>query len=114
MNSSGTKLLRFVFLRDVDAEDARKSWREAFDINCPVPCSLPPDSIDRFLAGVISVKAGDTCKFLFNVRALDISINGRLIGRIADPNFMRIILATFIGPRPTSAELKSGLLGEPQ
>ena len=30
--SSQPKLLRFVFLRDVDAEDARQSWREALDL----------------------------------------------------------------------------------
>jgi hypothetical protein len=43
VGSSQPKLPRFVFLRDVDAEDARKSWREALDRNCPAPCSLTAD-----------------------------------------------------------------------
>ena len=41
LGSSQPKLLRFVFVRNVDAEDARKSWREALDQNCPAPCPLP-------------------------------------------------------------------------
>src|SRR6195952_5585746 len=38
--SSQPKMLRFVFLHDVSAEDARNSWREALDRNCPAPCRL--------------------------------------------------------------------------
>jgi hypothetical protein len=55
LNSDQTKMLQFVFLRDVDAQDARTSWREALGLNCPVPCSIPPANIERFLAAVPSV-----------------------------------------------------------
>jgi Chalcone isomerase-like len=113
LNSSQPKLLRFVFLRDVDAEDARKSWREGFDRNCPAPCGLPAVSIDRFLAAVPSVHNGDTSALLFTARKVDFLLNGRLLGRVADPDFVRVILATFIGRSPNSAEVKEGLLGAP-
>src|SRR4051794_31856801 len=55
LSSNQLKLLRFVFVRDVDAEDARKSWRVALERNCEVPCRLPADSAARFLAAIPSV-----------------------------------------------------------
>jgi hypothetical protein len=59
LNSKQPKLLLFAFLHDVDAMDARKSWREALERNCAVPCNVPTPSIDRFLAAVPSVRSGD-------------------------------------------------------
>jgi len=94
----------------VAAEDARTSWREALSLNCPAPCSIPPASIERFLAAVPSVHAGDTGILLFHFRKMEFFMNGRPIGWVGDPSFVRVILATFIGPKPTSVELKRGLL----
>jgi chalcone isomerase-like protein len=111
IGSRRPKLLRFVFLRDVDAEDARKSWREALDRNCAAPCPLPADSVARFLAAIPSVHKGDVNTLLFTGRGVEFSINGQLAGHIANPNFRQVILSTFIGPNPTSEEVKAGLLG---
>ena len=111
LRSSQPKMLRFVFLRDVDAEDARKSWREALERNCPAPCRLSADSIDRFLAAIPSVHSGDTNTLLFTVRGVEFFINGQSAGRIENPDFKQVILSTFIGPSPTSEEVKAGLLG---
>jgi len=113
LGSNQAKLLRFVFLRDVDAEDARESWREALDRNCPAPCRLPADNVARFLAAIPSVHKGDTNTLLFTARGVEFFINGRPVGHIANPDFKQVILSTFIGPRPTSAEIKEGLLGGP-
>jgi hypothetical protein len=112
LNSNQPKLLHFVFTRDVDADAARKSWRESFDKNCPAPCSVPPGAIERFLAGIPPMHKGDTSTFVFTAKGLDALMNGRLVGQIPNPEFMRVILATFIGTHPTSAAVKRGLLGE--
>jgi hypothetical protein len=112
LNSAQPKLLRFVFTRDVDADAARKSWRESFDMNCPAPCRLPADSIQRFLDGIPAMRKGDTSTFLFTPTGMDAKMNGRLIGRVPNMDFVKVILATFIGPHPTSAAVKRGLLGE--
>ena len=42
LRSPETKLLDIRFLRDVDAEDARKAWQESFEQNCKAPCYLDP------------------------------------------------------------------------
>jgi Chalcone isomerase-like len=114
LDSGQTKLLRFAFLRDVDAETARKSWAEAFERSCPAPCHVAAESIDRFLAAVPSVRQGEISTLLFNDRGMDFLMNGRLVGLVADTEFARIILATFIGQHPTSDEVKAGLLGVPE
>jgi hypothetical protein len=111
LGSRQPKLLRFVFLRDVDAEDARKSWREALDRNCGAPCPLPADSVARFLAAIPSVHKGDVNTLLFTGRGVEFFINGQLAGHIANADFRQVILSTFIGPNPTSEEVKAGLLG---
>ncbi len=111
LGSSQPKLLRFVFVRDVDAEAARKSWREALDRNCPAPCPLPPDNIARFLAAIPSVHNGDVHTLLFTAQGVEFFINGRSAGHIANPAFKQVILYTFLGPNPTSEEVKAGLLG---
>lgn len=111
LGSSQPKMLRFVFLRDVGAEDARKSWRDALERNCPTPCRLPADNVGRFLAAIPSVHKGDTNTLLFTARGVEFLINGQPAGRVENPDFRQVILSTFIGPSPTSEEVKAGLLG---
>ena len=43
LHSRERKLLDIRFLRDVDAEDARKAWQESFEQNCKPPCYLDYD-----------------------------------------------------------------------
>jgi len=111
--SSQTKLLRFVFERHVNAEDARKSWREGFDRNCRPPCRLSAEMTDRFLAAVPSVQKGDIGTLLFTAQGLSVFMNEQLMGRVSDPNFVQVILSTFIGAYPAAAAVKRGLLGAP-
>ena len=99
------------FLRDVDAEDARKAWRDGFEQNCKAPCYLNPRDVQRFLAAVPSVSKGDESTLLFTSKGVNVTLNGRPMGDIADPHFAEMMLATFIGPEPPTPRLKRGLLG---
>ncbi len=53
------KMVVFRFMRDVDAVNARKSWREGFEQNCQLPCRLVPADVERFLEAVPSIRVGD-------------------------------------------------------
>jgi Chalcone isomerase-like len=112
LKSPEPKLLRFSFKRDIDAETARKSWRESFDANCKSPCRLPSEMVSRFLAAVPPVKSGDTGVLQFTSQGLNIITNGQTLGQVSDPAFVQVILATFIGAHPSTASLKRGLLGQ--
>jgi len=113
LHSTSQKLLDIRFLRDVDAGEARKAWRDGLEHNCKPPCTLDAGDLRRFLAAIPSVSKGDKTTLLFTPRGVDFKINGALIGAIADQHFAEIILATFIGPEPPTARLKGGLLGGP-
>jgi hypothetical protein len=111
LRSPETKLLDIRFLRDVDAEDARKAWQESFEQNCRAPCYLDPHDLRRFLAAVPSVRKGDDSTLLFTSLGVQITFNGRPMGDIPDPHFAELMLTTFIGPVPPTPRLKRELLG---
>ena len=111
LHSTSRKLLDIRFLRDVDADEARKAWSDGLEHNCRSPCSLDPSDVKRFLSAVPSMRKGDETTLLFTPRGVEFKINGAPIGVIADLHFAEIILATFIGPEPPTARLKHELLG---
>ena len=111
LHSPEMKLLDIRFLRDVDAEDARKAWRDAFEQNCKAPCYLDPHDVERFLAAVPSVHKGDDSTLLFTSKGVHVTFNGRPLGDVADPHFAELMLATFIGAAPPTPRLKRELLG---
>ena len=111
LHSPERKLLDIRFLRDVDAEDARKAWQESFEQNCKAPCSLDPRDMQRFLAAVPSVRKGDDSTLHFTSKGVHVTFNGRPMGDIADPHFAELMLATFIGAVPPTPRLKRELLG---
>ncbi len=111
LRSPGIKLLEFRFVRDVGAGDARRSWREGLRNNCTLPCRLPPQEVAQFLAAVPSVHRGDSSALLFAPGRLDVTFDGRSYGTVTDPLLAQVVLATFIGPAPSSPRLKRELLG---
>ncbi|MCK8786637.1 chalcone isomerase family protein [Roseomonas sp. NAR14] len=111
MGSNQVKLFRFFFAHEVEADRARQSWRQGIDRNCPAPCRLPPELVARFLAAVPTVQNGDVGDLLFTGQGVTFGLNGRSLGHTDDADFARVILSTFLGPYPTSPELKPGLLG---
>ncbi len=111
LNSPEKKMLLVHFLHDVDAENARKAWQDGFDQNCLAPCHLEPADVQRFLAAVPPMQAGETSTLSFSGGTLDIMLGGRSMGRITDPVFSRAVLATFIGPEPPTPRVKRELLG---
>jgi len=111
IDSSGTKLLRFVFLRNVDAMKARNSWRKAFVRNCQEPCKLPVTEVAQFLSRVPAMHKGDIADVLFDARGIDFRVNGRSLGEVTDSNFAHVILLCYVGPHATPAAVKDGVLG---
>ena len=112
LHSPERKLLEIRFLRDVDAEDARKAWRDGFANNCRLPeCYLDPRDVERFLTAVPPIHKGDETMLFFTSKGVEVTINGRPMGDITDAHFAATLLATFIGPVPPTPRLKRELLG---
>ncbi|MEJ1975324.1 MAG: chalcone isomerase family protein [Acetobacteraceae bacterium] len=111
LHSPQAKLLVIHFVHNVDLAGARKAWQEGFEQNCDAPCPVPQAEIDRFLAAVTPMQAGQDSTLLFTQSGLRITIDGHAIGTVPDPDFSRLILATFIGREPPTPRLKRQLLG---
>lgn len=111
LQSADTKLLEIRFVRDISAEQARNAWREGFDQNCLAPCQLAPSDVKRFLAAVPAMHKGDSFSLVFTATGAEVAANGRRIGSINQPQFARLMLATFIGAQPPTPRLKRELLG---
>ncbi len=108
--SPETKLMSVTFVRDIDVDAARKSWRDGLVNNCQPPCQLDPHDLSEFLASVPAMRAGENFSLLFTREGATISANGQHIGSVSHPAFAEAILATFLGPKPASPELESALL----
>ena len=54
---------------------------------------------------------GDDSTLLFTPKGVRVTLNGRPMGDIADPQFAQLMLATFIGDDPPTPRLKRELLG---
>lgn len=110
LRSPEEKLLVVQFLHDVDTKHARDAWREGFENNCVAPCHLAPSDVERFLAAVPAMRAGDSSTLAFTREGLQITMNGHTLGTITNPVFSRAVLATFLGPEPATPRVKRELL----
>jgi hypothetical protein len=113
LNSPETKVLDIRFLRDVDADQAHKSWRNGFANNCrPPECSVDQHDVEEFISRVPAVHEGDESRIVFSSKGARLTLNGQLMGNIADAHFAQVLLRTFLGPAPPTPQLKRELLGQ--
>jgi hypothetical protein len=112
LRSPDPKLLMIHFVHDVDAANARKAWQDGFEQNCVAPCAVSQPEIQRFLAAVAPIRAGEESMLLFTPTGVQFTVNGKPAGDVPDPAFSRLILATFIGREPPTPRLKRQLLGQ--
>ncbi len=110
IRSPETKLMIVRFERNISADDARKAWRDGLNNNCVAPCRLDPADVERFLAEIPAMHAGDNYSLLFTPHGASVAVSGHPIGDVPRLEFAAAMLATFIGPRPASPTLKQELL----
>lgn len=111
LNSRTRKAVEVAYRQSVPADDVRRAWAALFEANCPAPCAVPPDAIARFLALSSAIRAGNTDTYLLTPAGVTVQRDGATLGTIPGEPFARLLLATFIGPAPTSDALKRALLG---
>lgn len=111
LSSKEPKQVRLVFLRDIDEEDIKKSWKKSFDKNCEPDCDAFKGTLDQLLGWVSAVKVGDSMSYSFTDKGVSLSINDQLKGSIENPKFARALLSMWIGPHPPNEKLKQGLMG---
>lgn len=108
--SPGPKLVTMRYLQAIGRDDAAAAWRHYVEANCTGSCRVPAAAIARFTSLLDPVAKGDAQTFVFAGDAVELLANGRSRGRVEDPTFARLLLATWIGETPTSEAVRRGLL----
>lgn len=111
LDHPGPKQLVMHFFRNGSVEDTRKAWQIYLEANCRADCAWPAAAVERFLALVPETRRGETQTFVWDAQGVAIFRNDTPLGRIDDPAFGRLLLATWIGEEPTTQALKRALLG---
>lgn len=111
LRSPERKLIEVRYLRDVGQDDVRRAWQALLDANCPAPCAVPAESVERFLALSPSIRSGSAWTYALTPAGVTVIADGRALGSVPGEAFGRLLLATFIGAEATSAEVRAGLLG---
>ena len=110
INTDEVKRVEMHFVHDVRASELRDGWSEAFDGNYPDVTSIKAE-IAKFNASMRDVKEGDSIALDFHGTAVDVLVNGKKTDSVGGPAFQRAALSIWLGPKPPSAELKAGVLG---
>jgi len=110
--SNETKVIVLRFKRDVDHDDIVKAWREGFEKNATVPIAKLKPLIDQLDQWMPSFHKGDVLTFtLVPGQGVAVDINGRRKGVLGDDDFARSLLSIWLGPKPPTSSLKTGMLG---
>jgi hypothetical protein len=107
------KVLLLQFLHSGSKREVEQHFREGETNTCGRGECDPDDRADyeRMIAAAPAVSVGDTFTFVMTQRGVQFYGNKQLLASSAKPDLGRMILLGFIGPRPPSEELRSGLLG---
>jgi hypothetical protein len=111
--STEPKMIVLRFKRNVGHDDIVKAWHEGFAKNATVAIERIQPLIDQLDTWTPSFSKGDTLAFVFTPgRGVAIDINGTRKGFLSGENFERSLLSIWLGPKPPTGSLKSGMLGK--
>ena len=106
------KLLILRFVRDVGRGDILKAWNDGFKNNSTVPVASIKPLIDQFNSWMPSFNDGDSLLLTYVPgKGVTVHLNNVQKGVINDDNFVRSLFSIWLGPKPPTGALKSGLLG---
>lgn len=103
------------FCATATGPDPVKAWEVYLQKNCPAPCAIPEAAWQPFQSLQPETVRGENQPHAFTADGLQVYRGGQSLGRIKDPEFARLMLATWLGEAPTtSLQLKAALLAAPE
>jgi len=101
------------FVRGVSKSQLADAFNESFDNNTPDARKTMKADIDRLLDALEPVKEGDQMVFTYIPgTGTTFAINGKEKLTIAAPAFGQVLFSVWLGPKPPTADLKKGMLGQ--
>jgi hypothetical protein len=99
-----------VFFINFSKQQLQDSWRERLTVITDAASRARyDDSIRAFLAILRDVRRGDRLSFSVSNVGLTLSLNDRVIGSAGDLAFGKLVISSWFGENPASAELKEAV-----
>ena len=113
IKADAPKRIVMQFLHGASKNQMADAFSESFNDNSPDAAKTMKADIDRLLAALEPVKAGDQMVFTYVPgTGTTFAINGKEKVSIAGPAFAPVLFSVWLGPKPPNAGLKKGMLGQ--
>jgi hypothetical protein len=104
--------IKLQFLRDVDAADMHKAFREGFDRVTGAKPDTLQTRIDKLNGMIVDAQEGHTLTLANEPdKGVSVDVNGKAAGTIEGADFAVALLSIWLGPDSIDDGLKEGLLG---
>jgi hypothetical protein len=112
-SSEQDKIMKLVFLRNVDGAAVAEAMDQGFEKNSSEIMPALKERLDRFRLLIPDLKKGDSILFsYFSGKTVSVEVNGRKRGEIEGKDFADALFRCWLGSVPADKDLKKGLLGE--
>lgn len=108
LSSTDPKQLSLLFKRGVSRDEL---LRAVGGLQGKVTGPALAGGIAELTRALTDIARGDVLTFTFTPESVEVRLNGRLRGSVADRAFANALLSAWLGPNPVSDSLKRGLLG---
>lgn len=113
IKADGPKRIVMQFLRDVSKSQIADAFEESFNNNTPDAKKTMKADIDRLLDALEPLKEGDQMVFTYIPgTGTTLAINGKEKLNISASAFAPVLFSVWLGPKPPTADLKKGILGQ--
>jgi hypothetical protein len=101
------------FLHDASRKQMTDAFDESFKDNTPDAEKTMKTDIDSFLGALEDVEVGEQMVFTYvPATGTTLAINGKDKLTIAGAPFGQLVFSVWLGPKPPTASLKKGILGQ--
>jgi hypothetical protein len=101
------------FLHDASKKQMTDAFNESFKDNTPDAEKTMKSDVDKFLGALEDVKVGEQMVFTYvPATGTTLAVNGKDKLTIAGAPFGQLVFSVWLGPKPPTANLKKGILGQ--
>lgn len=116
IGNHGSKQVSMYFLRELSAEKLSHAMDEGFNENNSTAemAAIEPQlkAFKQMMASAKAVKEGDVILLDYTPRSTQVSLNGKVLGKVEGEAFNQALLRVWLGVNPVDASLKKALLGQ--
>jgi hypothetical protein len=113
IGADAPKRIVMQFLHSASKNQMADAFNESFNDNSPDAMKTMKADIDRLLGALAPVTVGDQMIFTYVPgTGTTFALNGKEKLTIAGPAFGPVLFSVWLGPKPPTADLKKGMLGQ--